>query len=76
MTSEAVDLFFTTYLKHFTSEAASLREQLTNDQLASLPPAHLRQQNAIYTGPVVTVREASGVSSSSGYPTYFVPEPL
>jgi hypothetical protein len=57
--------FVVPYLRHFTAEAQRLHEQLSEDAQASLPPAHLRQQNAIYTGPVVTVRPVNGVSSSS-----------
>jgi hypothetical protein len=63
--------FIVPYLKHFAEEADRLRAQLAEDPSASLPSAHLRQQNAIYTGPVVTVREAYGVSSSSGVSELF-----
>ncbi len=57
--------FIVPYLRHFAAEAASLREQLTKDPLASLPPAHLRQQSSIYTGPVVAMPQSNPVSSSS-----------
>lgn len=57
--------FIVPYLRHFRVEAVALREELAADPDASLPPAHLRQQSAIFTGPIVTSDSAVPVSGST-----------
>lgn len=56
--------FIVPYLRHFAAEAAELRQELANRPFSTLPPAHLREQNAIYIGPVVTHDIAGSASSS------------
>lgn len=56
--------FIVPYLRHFGAEADVLRQELAGRSNPTLPPTHLRQKNAIYTGPVVTIAAGGAVSSS------------
>lgn len=57
--------FIVPYLRHFDAEARALRQELADCLSPTLPPAHLRVQNSIYAGPVVTHDPGGTVSNST-----------